>query len=407
MADGGTGMSMMTPPGPPQTGLEQPMHPAVTLFSVLEESFGQGQWLYYQLLQILTAGFRFGQAANEEMLRQVQFRLQPLRGQIAATGDGLLVALADYVGAALELWRSMVQMGEAGRNQDEAEINLSAERTTAAAQDGIGFLDQARPFLESIVEQLPPEDPRRALPAYATVLQLELENQLELIAVLLASVTSREVGRYLETATRAAEAHRDIGRRMAALGIPDPGVAEMAQNMDRMGDLVEEQAAATRRMSQADLKYMPLLGDRVFLIHGHAPDYETVKEILTELGFGDRVTVLKEEPNRGQTVLEKFITHAGRACMAVALVTPDDVVSEGGSSHGQARPNVLFELGWFIGRFGPEKVCLLVRRGTPLPSDMGGVLTLEYDSDVRAVEPELSREIAAMGLLGGPSATGA
>jgi predicted nucleotide-binding protein len=396
----------MTPVGPPQTGLEPPTPPVVTLFTVLEQSLGQGQWLYYQLLQILGAGTRFGQAANEEMLRQVQFRLQYLRGQIAGTGDELLAALADYVGAALELWRSMVQMGEAGRNQDEVEINRCAERATAAANEGIGFLDQARPLLESIVGQLPPEDLRRALPGYVAVLQLELENQQQLIAVAVASATSKEVGRYLETATRAAEAHRDIGRRMAALGILDGGVEEMARNMDRMGDMVEEFAAAAQRMSQADLKYMPLLGDRVFLIHGHAPDYEAVKEMLTELGFGDRVTVLKEEPNRGQTVLEKFITHAGRACMAVALVTPDDVVSEGAASHRQARPNVLFELGWFIGRFGSEKVCLLVRRGTPLPSDMGGVLTLEYDSDVRAIEPELRREIAAMGLLGGPLATG-
>lgn len=398
-------MSMMTPVGPPQTGLEPPTPPAVTLFTVLEQSFGQGQWLYYQLLQIWGAGMRFGQVANEEMLRQVQFRLEHLRGQIAGTEDGLLAALGEYVGAALELWRSMVQMAEAGRNQNEVEINESAEQATAAASEGIGILDQARLLLESLVGQLPPEDVRRTLPGYVTVLQLELENQLQVIAVAVASTTSKELSRYLETATRAADAHRDIGRRMAALGIPDGGVEEFAQNLDRMGDLVEEQAAAARRMSQADLKYMPLLGDRVFLIHGHALDYEAVKEILMELGFGDRVTVLKEEPNRGQTVLDKFITHAGQACMAVALVTPDDVVSEGAGSHPQARPNVLFELGWFIGRFGPEKVCLLVRRGTPLPSDMGGVLTLEYDSDVRAVEPELRREITAMGLLGSPSAT--
>ena len=39
-----------------------------------------------------------------------------------------------------------------------------------------------------------------------------------------------------------------------------------------------------------------------------------------------------------------------------------------------------------------------------MPSDMGGVLTLEYDDDVTVVEPELRREIEAMGLLG-PAST--
>jgi predicted nucleotide-binding protein len=385
---------------PPQTGLEPPAMPVVTLFSVLEESLGRGRWLYYQLLQVFMAGMRFGQSANEEMLRQLQFRLEHLRGGMTDPTEEPLRALGDYVGAALQLWRSQLRAGEAVREQNEDDLAAAVARAKEAAGEGIAHLDRARLALEPVVAGLGAGDPRRALPAYVAVLQLELEDQLQVVDHMSASVTSKEVGRYLETATRAAATHREIGRRIAALRIPDPGVDEMAQNMDRLADMVEEHMAAVRRMSDADLKYMPLLGDRVFLIHGHAPDYQAVKEILTRLGFGDRITVLKEEPNRGQTVLDKFVTHAGRACMAVALVTPDDVVSDGSATHVQARPNVLFEVGWFLGRFGPEKVCLLVRRGTPLPSDLGGVLTLEYDDDVTVVEPELRREIEAMGLLG-------
>lgn len=386
---------------PPQTGLEPPPVPAWTLFAVLEQNLGGGRWLYYQLVQILFAGLRFGQVANEEMLRQAQFRLGSLRREMAGAGDGPLGPLADYVAATLELGRSLVRMGEALRDQNEAEVRGGCDGAAAAAREGIAHLDRARLQVESFVGRFPPGDMRRALPDYVTVLRLELENQLEVMDLGVASATSRDVGHYLETASRAARAHRDIGGRIAALGIPDAGVEEMARNMDRMGDLVEEQAAGVRRMSHADLRYMPLLGDRVFLIHGHATDYQAVRQILTRLGFGDRVTVLREEPNRGQTVLDKFFAHAGRACMAVALVTPDDVVSpDGAVTYTQARPNVLFEMGWFIGRFGPDRVCLLVRRGTPLPSDLGGVLTLEYDDDVTVVEPELRQEIEAMGLLG-------
>ncbi len=389
---------------PPQTGLEAPPPPAGTLFMVLEQSLGGGQWLYYQLLQVLSAGFRFSQVANGEMLRQVEFRFQQLKAGIAGSSDELLAALADYVAATLELWRSLIRVAEAGRDQDEAEFDRNMQAAEAAARKGIGHLGRAELLLGSIVGPLPPGDPRRALPGYATVLRLELEDQLLMMDLNSAQVMSNDVGRYLEAASRTAEAHRDIGRRIAALGIPDAGVAEMGQNMDRMADMVEEQAAAFRHMTHADLKYMPLLGDRVFLIHGHAPDYEAARGILTNLGFGDRITVLKDEPNRGRTVLDKFIAHAGQACMAVALVTPDDVVSDGVESYRQARPNVLFEVGWFIGRFGPDKVFLLVRRGTPLPSDLDGILTFEYDDDVTLVEPKLRREIEALGLMVRPVA---
>ena len=45
---------------------------------------------------------------------------------------------------------------------------------------------------------------------------------------------------------------------------------------------------------------------------------------------------------------------------AIALVTPDDVVKKAGKSQWQARPNVLFELGWFYGRLGPQRLLVLV-----------------------------------------------
>ena len=356
-----------TPAGPPQTGLEPPTAPVITLFLVLEQNLGRGEWLYHQLLQILLAGARFGQSANEEMLRQVQFRLQTLSGGIAGSEDALLAALSRYVDAALELSRSVLRVGEAARNQNEVEFNSHLERGTAAAHGGIGHLDAARLLLESIVGRFPAGDVRRTLPSYVTVLQLELENQLQVMELTSVSMTSREVGRYLETASQVAEAHRDIGRRIAGLGIPDAGVEEMAQNMDRMGDMVEESAAAVRRMSQADLKYMPLLGDRVFLIHGHAPDYQAVKEILTKLGFGDRITVLKEEPNRGQTVLDKFITHAGRACMAVALVTPDDVVSEGTAATVKPGPTSCSSSGGSSGGSAPRRCAYFSAGARPCP----------------------------------------
>jgi hypothetical protein len=87
------------------------------------------------------------------------------------------------------------------------------------------------------------------------------------------------------------------------------------------------------------------------------------------------VTVLHEQANRGRTVLEKFEDHADVASFAVVMLTPDDV---GGAVSGKPMPrgrqNVVFELGFFFGKLGRERVCVLLAGGVEQPSDQQPVL---------------------------------
>jgi len=64
-------------------------------------------------------------------------------------------------------------------------------------------------------------------------------------------------------------------------------------------------------------------------------------------------TILREQSNKGRTIIEKFEDHADVA-FAVVLLTPDD---RGGSAsvpeteyRPRARQNVVLELGFFLGR---------------------------------------------------------
>ena len=120
-------------------------------------------------------------------------------------------------------------------------------------------------------------------------------------------------------------------------------------------------------------------GNEIFVIHGRD---ETTKNavagFLRELGL--KPILLADQPNQGLTVIEKFEKHS-EVGWAIALLTPDDV---GSLQHGEhlrarARQNVIFELGYFVGRFGRHSVCALTKGVVEIPSDYSGVLYIPID----------------------------
>lgn len=137
---------------------------------------------------------------------------------------------------------------------------------------------------------------------------------------------------------------------------------------------------------------------RVFVVHGHDDGTkETVARFLTKLGL--EPVILHEQPNRGQTIIEKFEEHADVAFAAV-LFTPDDIGYPAGKveeSRPRARQNVVLELGFFIGALGRDRVCMLYKSGVELPSDYAGVAYEELDAR-GAWRLHVAREMKAAGL---------
>jgi predicted nucleotide-binding protein len=68
-------------------------------------------------------------------------------------------------------------------------------------------------------------------------------------------------------------------------------------------------------------------------------------------------------------------------------------VSTESGEYTQARPNVVFELGWFYGRLGRNRVAMLLKEGTRIHSDLDGVSRIEFiryvDEKLAAIESEL------------------
>lgn len=133
----------------------------------------------------------------------------------------------------------------------------------------------------------------------------------------------------------------------------------------------------------------------IFLVHGHdLQRRETVRRFLETIT--DRnVVVLADQPNRGQDILGKLLSHAQEAAFAVVLLTPDDH----GGKHGtaadlaRARQNVVFELGMFIGLLGRARVAALNDPSIELPTDFSGVAYIPIDGESWQIE--LARELKA------------
>lgn len=65
---------------------------------------------------------------------------------------------------------------------------------------------------------------------------------------------------------------------------------------------------------------------------------------------------------------------------AIAIVQPDDVTEIRGEKRVVPRDNVIFELGFFMGRLGRERAILMEPRGeeVSLPTDLSGIMTIPY-----------------------------
>jgi predicted nucleotide-binding protein len=140
-------------------------------------------------------------------------------------------------------------------------------------------------------------------------------------------------------------------------------------------------------------------GHRVFLVHGH--DERALHEVARFLErLQQDVVVLREQPNSGRTIIEKFEEYSDVA-FAVVLLTPDDLGGQASDAveklRLRARQNVVLELGYFLGRLGRKRVCALYQDNVDIPSDYSGVLYVPLDSG-GGWRLSLAKELKAAGL---------
>lgn len=136
-----------------------------------------------------------------------------------------------------------------------------------------------------------------------------------------------------------------------------------------------------------------IMGKRVFIIHGHDNELKTQVQLTLTRAKLEEI-VLHECPDKGRTIIDKLEQESDGACYAIALLSPDDELTDGKL---RARQNVILEIGYFIGKLGKERVRLLKRGNVEIPSDLQGILYTTYDEN-GAWKISLLKEMQAVGI---------
>lgn len=136
---------------------------------------------------------------------------------------------------------------------------------------------------------------------------------------------------------------------------------------------------------------------KVFVVHGHDDKarLELCKLLKDDLGM--EPVILQDEPNLTvETIISKFERLAQECSVALVLFTPDD------NSEGKyrARQNVILELGYFLGKFqGQEnrRIAIIKTGEVEIPSDISGVLYLEYFKNMKEIYYDLKKQFEIWG----------
>ena len=167
-----------------------------------------------------------------------------------------------------------------------------------------------------------------------------------------------------------------------------------ALSEDVYGELKQEESENTS----------PALSNKVFIVHGHDSLLKSdVERFIHEIGL--EPVVLHRQADNGNTVIEKFEENSDVG-YAFILLTPDEIsmtkdqmyVDENSRiTEYRARPNVIFEFGYFIGKLGRSKVCCLHKGDVTIPSDLAGLVYKKVDDSVGAQAYAIIKELKNAG----------
>lgn len=146
------------------------------------------------------------------------------------------------------------------------------------------------------------------------------------------------------------------------------------------------------------------LSNKVFIVHGHDHGLKTdVERFVHQIGL--EPVVLHRQPDKGLTIIEKFEEHSDVG-YAFILLTPDEVAytidqepigDEARVKERRARPNVIFEFGYFVGKLGRDRVCCIYKEGVELPSDLTGLIYKKVSDTIETQAFSIIRELKAAG----------
>jgi predicted nucleotide-binding protein len=125
-------------------------------------------------------------------------------------------------------------------------------------------------------------------------------------------------------------------------------------------------------------------GRQIFLLHGRDEKRMQAVIALLEAAGSHALILMRDGPEEGRTLVERF-AGAAQSGYAIVLLTADDVgtpkldLDEEPYFSPRARQGVVFQLGFLVGALTPSRVCVLYEHGVELPSNLDGLAYVRFD----------------------------
>jgi predicted nucleotide-binding protein len=267
----------------------------------------------------------------------------------------------------------------------------------------LAFLDRKRARIE-IRLVISPEDEEGAL-------KEKLEHRTNLVEQYAASVTERAFEFNKTLAEKMANAlnirKKAIAKaeqELAATALPrvhNPAHAETAIKLERiLRGLGAHMTGEASQNVEAQARNV-----RSFIVHDHdRQSLFELKDYLQNTLRLDEPVVLQQMPGQGRTLIEKFESEAEATELVFVLLTPDDRVADPSDTDAEkrrARQNVIFEMGFFLGKLGRTsgRVLLLYKDSLDIPSDIAGIEYIDITNGVGSAGERIRKELQGLGVL--------
>lgn len=113
----------------------------------------------------------------------------------------------------------------------------------------------------------------------------------------------------------------------------------------------------------------------IFISHGHSDLWKDVERFINKKLECETV-ILKEQTNRGRTIIEKLEDETVDCHYAIIIMTADDEQKDGAV---RARQNVIHEIGFCQGAFGRENVLVLKQKEVEAFTNISGIVYEEFE----------------------------
>ncbi len=142
---------------------------------------------------------------------------------------------------------------------------------------------------------------------------------------------------------------------------------------------------------------------KIFITHGHDNDFRNAVELFLK-NNNIEVVILEKMVSKGKAIIEKLEQNSDVKC-AIVLISPDDELTMKENTIYRARQNVIWEFGFFAGLLSRDKLIFIKNPFTKenknvtieLPSNMEGLIWINYDKSNRNWKIELSKELNEIG----------